>query len=602
MSYFSRLQRLNLSRTVKEVANLPTTPYTKLAAYYMAVGLQVLAGNGEGRDSADKNVSIIRSLVKPLDYKKYGLPEKYFSYTDPKIIQSFPKEIKSAIKKMANDPSVSADETSILKFSVNFLLNPIKNPNYVDRAKKYALTISAAYYRNFTKVLERIQNSTSGNKSNIQAIQTELSELVAKIMGKTAKADQLAVPNAKITDMRRAGGNNLDVARKYAALRRDIGLAYDRDLADFITKSSPSIVPVQDVFEHMKKLGYKIQKLPDVPKKIGIKVGIHLGKLKYYTSDDRPLLQNIPANAKDFQLSKRYDPKTGEGGYLTYSSDQAMGVTRVYTEAHHNSSVKKISSDAQAVSSKIDKVLTRWKKDLISSDPIKKMGATASVMIYMTAMRVGARQNSAASQSGEATYGAISLRPRHVILRPNTIILRYKGKAASKTGIEQQHTIKVDPSDGLTKRLYQNLEQFMKNKKKDDLIFSIPNKNPSKKPIVLSYSAYIQYLKDSGYPAGPHKMRRVRGTNLMLDMLKSEKFNLSAKGVKSLSAAQKEGEEFVINKILTPVAVLLGHKSGTGATLWRTSVKSYVEVQPLIDWFNSQQLRIPKWLPKKAED
>ena len=586
---------------VVEVASLPPTQYTKLGAYLLAVGLAVLAGNGEGQKSAERNAQIMRDLLNPKFIKKQGIPDNFFKF-DHAGVKTLSKYIKDAVKLMVEDPDVSSEEATLLKFSFNFMENPSKTPNYLEKARKHAATISAAYYRNFEKVVSRIQGSTSGNKKNIVDLQRELSELVGEITGKKPKLDVLSVPNKIIVEMRRSGGDGLDKARKYATMRRDLGASYDKDLINFISSKNPSVVKIQDAYEHMTKLGYKIHKLPDVPKKIPLKVGMYLGKAKFYTGDDRPLAQNIPSTAKDFKLSARYDPKTGEGGYLTYTSDIAAGITRVYTESHLNKSSEKISSATQAVTNKIGSVLTRWKKDLTSIDPIKKMGATASVMIYMTAMRVGARQTSAASQSGEATYGAISLRPTHISLRKNSIFLKYKGKAASKTGLEQQHLIKVNPSDGLTKRVYQNLEKLMEGKKKTDLVFSVPSKVKGKKPIVLTYAAYIQYLKESGYPAGPHKMRRVRGTNLMIDLLKKEKFNLSVKAAGNLSRSQKEGEQFVIEKILTPIAILLGHKSGTGATLWRTTVKSYVEPQPLIDFFKAQGLRLPKWLPKKATD
>jgi len=584
-----------------EVASLPPTQYTKLGAYLLAKGLVVLAGNGEGKTYAERNAVIMKDLLNPRFTKKYAIPENFHKF-DPSGPALFVKPLKEAIKIMVEDPKVSAEEASLLKFAVNFMENPSKTPNYIERARKHAATISAAYYRNFEKVVGKIQGSTSGNKSNIVDLQRQLSELVSEITGKKAKPDVLNVPNTTIVEMRRSGGDNLDKARRYAQMRRELGASYDKDLIGFISSKNPSVVKIQDAYTYMDKLGYKIHKIPNVAKSIPLKLGMSLGKPKFYTGDDRPIAQNIPSNAKDIKLSPRYDPKTGAGGYLTYTSDVAAGITRVYTEAHQNQSASKISSDTQAVTTKMTSVLSRWKKDLTSTDPIKKMGATASVMIYMTAMRVGARQTTAAAQSGVATYGAISLRPPHIILRKNSIFLKYKGKAASKTGLEQQHIIKVNPADGLTKRVYQNLEKLMAGKKKTDLVFSVPNKNKNKKPVVLTYAAYIQYLKDSGYPAGPHKMRRVRGTNLMIDLLKKEKFNLSVKASGNLSRSQKEGEQFVIEKILTPIAILLGHKSGTGATLWRTTVKSYVEVKPLIDFFQKQGLRAPKWLPKKASD
>ena len=150
----------------------------------------------------------------------------------------------------------------------------------------------------------------------------------------------------------------------------------------------------------------------------------------------------------------------------------------------------------------------------------------------------------------------------------------------------------------MSKKLKNNLSTLLKGKKGDDLVFSIEGKNDKLK--ILTYDSFRKYLEISGYPAGIHKIRRVRGTNLMLDLLKQHKFKPSSKSNKLLRRKQKEAEEFIINKILIPIAKLLGHKSGTGKDLWTTTAKSYIDPVPLIKWFEHHELRMPKWLPKAA--
>lgn len=582
-----------------EVANLPPTQVTKLGCFFLAVGLQVLAGEGEGKVISKKFAQQIENMLEPAYFKDYGIPASYIkTYDKVHINQSFVKELKTKAKKIINDPSVSTNEVQLMKFAILFMENPTKNPNYVDRAKKHAMSVSAAYYRNFQKVMDRIQVSTSGNKTNIKALHDELADVVGEILGKKPRKEALYVENPIIQKMRIKGGKDTELAGRYRKIRLEISLAYDMDIGTYLSEQAGNIAYVHDVYDHMEALGYRLHKLPHVTKKIPLKLGLQLGKPKFYTDAGLPLASAIPSTAKDITFAKTYK-EDGTGAYLTYTSDMAAGVTRVYTEIHASKSAQKISAATTSISSKIDKVLGNWKKDLTSPDPTKMMGATAAVMIYMTAMRVGARQTSAASNTGVPTYGAISLRPRHITLKPTSIYIKYKGKSSAKSGVEQKHLIKVSSGDPLSKRLYNNLGKLVEGKKGDQLVFSMPGPR-GKKDVTLTYSKFNEYLKASGYPAGIHKMRRVRGTNLMLDLLKENKWKVSKKAEGNLARSQKEGETFVIDKVLIPIANLLGHKSGTGADLWRTTAKSYIEPEPLIKWFTEKNLRIPNWLPKKA--
>lgn len=582
-----------------ETANYPQTPVTKLACLYLAIGLQVLAGKGEAQGIARRFVQQMERFVTPADFTKYKIPAAYVvGYDDPGVSQSLIKELKTRVRKIINDRSVSTEELNFLKFSLLFAEDPDKRPNYVERAKKMALKVSTAYYRNFTKVVDHVHEATSSNKVSVQAIQTELAELVSELTGKKLDKNVLDVPTKLIQELRVStkSTSKLEQVKRYKELRRDLVIALDNAMASFIAKNDGKVY-IHELNEYTEKLGFKIRRVPKTTKKIPLKVGFFGGKLKYYTDDDRPIEQGIPSIAKDIKFPKTYDKKTGTGAYLTYTSDLAFGITRVYTEAHVAKRVEKISSATKAVSTKIDSVLARWKKDLTSPDPIKKMGATAAVMIYLTAMRVGARQTTAASNTGVPTYGGISLRPRHITLRKGGIFIKYKGKSSGKSGVEQKHLIKVT-SDPLTKRLYNNLAELLKGKKGDTLVFSMKAKRG--KDVVLTYTRFRDYIKNSGYPAGIHKMRRVRGTNLMIELLKTTKWKPSAQAKGKIAKEQKEAENYAIQKVLIPIANLLGHKSGTGADLWRTTAKSYIEPEPLVKFFETNNLRIPKWLPKTA--
>jgi DNA topoisomerase IB len=241
-----------------------------------------------------------------------------------------------------------------------------------------------------------------------------------------------------------------------------------------------------------------------------------------------------------------------------------------------------------------DKYVARWVKDLTNKDdnPTTRMMGSICYMIYLTGMRIGTRIKTAASVKGIMTYGAMSLRYEHIRLNAQSITIQYPGKK----NVPQKHIITVNTPQ--TKQLYKNLQEFMKGKSKGDIIFSYMYKTGTEK--TMNTGVLSVYLKSVGFPAGIHKVRHARGTQFVIDALAKNTWKPSLKANTTLKK-QKEAEDWFKKKILEPVAGFLGHKSGGDKLLWKTSVQNYCNPQPIKDWFEAQQLRIPKWVPLKEE-
>lgn len=579
-----------------EVANLPRSNITWLGCFLLGMGLQVLADKTEGKDIAQRFTQQVHDKLDLGALKKYGIiPGTLKVYSNAKIIQSFMPNIRGGIQQIADDPSVTSDEIKFVRFASNFVKAPDKSEKYIDRVRKHAALVGPSFLNNVDKVLNRIGGkSASKSSSTIAALYTELADIVAEITGKKANPKNLSVPADDIKELRAGTNAELDLARRYADVRRRIGSAYDQAIASYFA-SSDGPVKVQDAYQHMEGLGFLSQKIPQAGRNVNLKVSLYGGKIKYYTNDGKPLSASIPANATEIKHARTYDSKAGTGAYLSYTSPQAAGFTRIYTEMHQNQSTENKFATAAKIDSSINKVLAKWKSGMKDTNPLKMMGATAAVMIYLTGMRVGSRQHTAASNTGKPTYGAISLRPRHVRIKGNSIILEYEGKAAGKTGLKQKHEIIVN--DEMTRTLKNNLQALLQDKEKNDLVFSVKR---GKTLDEMTYSDFAKYLKMSGYPAGIHKLRHVRGTNLLIEALEKHKDWKPSAKASTLEKKQKEAELFIVDKIITPVSIMLGHKSGTNATLWRTTIKSYINPTPVASWFMSHNLRIPSWLPRKT--
>lgn len=579
-----------------ETANLPSSAITKLGSFLLASGLALIA-NGE----ADK---ISRAFVKQLydiqdwgTIRRYGIKDSWLS-PKPEITKGLAREIRTAItKKVANDPTVTAEELKFIKYAVLFAGDPKRTDNAVDKARNFAAQVSQAFLRNYNKVVDRIEESggvsVSANKRAIGEVYAELDTVMEQILGRKLKKDEKSISADIVKKFRAGNAKQMELIKNYKALKRQLSVNYDMDFLKFMS-GKEDLVPVYEVYQHMSKLGYRDQKVVKTSASFPLKVGITNGKLKYYTQSGKPILNGIPADAVDIKLSRTYKETDGSGSYLSYTTPTAQGVTRVYTEMHSQAAGTAKFDKASNITANIDKIVKKWKTDLTATDPIKQMGASVAFMIYLTGMRIGSRQNTAASNSGEKTFGAISLRPRHISISGTSITLKYKGKK----GVEQRHVIPLN-SDPYVKRLAKNLTAYLKGKKGDTLVFSFTNDRGTEK--VLTPHLFNQYIKASGYPYGIHKLRHVRGTALVAEMLEKNTWKPSTAAKNNLTKRQKEAEEFIVTKVITPATKLLGHKAAGDKLLWRTTVRSYIDPTVLRNFFTSNDLRVPNWLPTTVE-
>lgn len=592
------MNTININNNVAvEVANLPPSTITKLGCFMLATGLGVVA-KGDAEKTAK---SFIKQLYEIQDWstlRRYGIKDTWLSL-NPAITQSLLREVKKAVtKKVSNDPTVTSEELKFVKYATLFAENPKRTENALDKANKYAAQISPAFLRNFNKVVEKIEvnggYSATSNKRAINDVYDEVEEVVADILGKDAKRGQITVPGEVIKNMRKSTDKeDLQLATRYRALKRQLSVNYDLDFLKFMSQQS-DLVPAYDAYQYMDKLGYREHKVVKVAKTFPLKVGVVNGKLKYFTDSERPIAAGIPANATDIKLSRTYKDSDGSGSYLSYTTPGALGISKVYTEAHSQQAAASKFTKADKISENIDKIVTKWKSDLTSRDTLKQMAATAAYMIYLTGMRVGSRQKTAASATGEKTFGAISLRPNHITISGDTVTLKYKGKK----GVEQKHIIKAT-GNAYVKRLAKNLAEYKKDKRGDTLVFSFVNERGTEK--ILTPHLFTQYLRTSGYPYGIHKLRHVRGTALVEDMLAKNTFKPSAAAKTNLTKKQKEAETFIIDKVISPATKLLGHRAAGDKLLWRTTVRSYIDPTVLINFFDSNGLRKPSWLPTAIE-
>ena len=115
---------------------------------------------------------------------------------------------------------------------------------------------------------------------------------------------------------------------------------------------------------------------------------------------------------------------------------------------------------AKNLSREIENVKTQIVKDMQDKEQKNKRIATACYLIYRTAMRVGDEKDPDEAD----TVGATTLRKEHIKLTNNAIEFDFLGKDS----VRWKETI---PAEGQDKQFYDNLKEFVSNKKESEEIF-----------------------------------------------------------------------------------------------------------------------------------
>lgn len=574
-----------------ETATMKPTVPVRLAKYLIAQKLSDLTkNNAKLHNAAIDLVKKTYSELSVADVIRVGFNKTYFSELKPygTLYMNNAGMKKVAKTNIANNPNFTREEATVLSQALLFFGRFNLVYQQLDKVVPLANKISPKFGVQVSDIVDKVDlgKSTARNPSNsVDNLYASLKELVKEATGKVG----VKITQDRINALKTGTQKQATLVSNYNAIKRKITASYDKDLASYIARQDKPPY-VHEAYLHMEDLGYETHKLIATPKKIPLKVNIAAGKLIYMTEDGRTIDGGIPPDAVKITFMKTYDPATGKGAYLSYTTPNAAGITRKYTEEHKKVAGVEKFDKADLVAENITKYVTKWSRDLNSKDDTIAMAATVCMLIYKTGMRVGTKVNSR-SISGDKAYGALTLLVKQVTLSPTKITLKY----IAKKQVPQTNIIPV--KDKYDKIILRNLKEFVTGKTGTDLVFSYENARGTVKR--LTPQQLTTYLKSMGYTAGIHKIRHVRGTNLAIALLNSKPWRPS-KEDKTLNKRQASAEEYIKAKILKPVADLLGHKSKDGKPQWQTSISNYLNPAPFVKWFKDNGLRLPKWLPKTA--
>lgn len=225
----------------------------------------------------------------------------------------------------------------------------------------------------------------------------------------------------------------------------------------------------------------------------------------------------------------------------------------------------------------------RWVTDLKKDGTKEQIMACMVELLWATSSRIGEKGNATA---GKETFGLSTLNPSHIVVSTNQIQLKFAGKKAydkaGNTVNEQNFIYKVN--DVTSKKVQAIVKQLMQGKAKSATVFEF---NGS--PMIRQYIG--KYLKSIGVALSSHGFRHINGTRIALAELAQCPY-------KKGQATQAQVEKWV-KDALKKVGNALHHRNGTNVTAM-TAITSYIDPGLLVDFFEGQGLRVPKWVPVKA--
>lgn len=487
-----------------------------------------------------------------------------------------------------------ADEKDLFKRGI-YLIKYAGNSSYSDStmtwlgnmAKAMSVKLGNAYVTYFAKNI----GTPKAADGNVKVIYNGLEEAV-KALRKTGTY----IPPAELKAMQFTTTNQVQAKARYEQLRKDLKSMTESTLYQLLSNGPLKVKTAEKEF---KAFGFR--DTPFVTEKDGYTGMIGLdskGKLAYYSNSGR-LLAGAVAPGSKVTMNKKYDESTDDTYFFKFRAPKAVSDTLIYSTKFKNIKNEEKHEKTTAHSDKVAIWIKAWERDLMNKDPMRHVPAAVALLLYLTSARIGTSKENRSLKGGAHTYGISTLRRQHVKVTGASIILNYVGKK----GMNQKHVLKLDTK--VNKRIATILTRLIKDKKKDDLVFSFPRPTSRTGAIQeVNPTFFRQYLKSVGVTINPHALRHIRGTELARQELESQTWTPTVKA-KTLAAKQREAETFMKDKVLTKVANLLGHKSiknGVEQPAWRTSIQSYVQPSLISQWFKDKRLTVPKWVPSKLEE
>ena len=367
-----------------------------------------------------------------------------------------------------------------------------------------------------------------------------IEKLARKLTGKDYVRIPLAV-SKKFSDKVR----NSQLYKDYLAAKKSHNDYWKQWLMRLVRSSGKKTLDAKEVVDKANAAKLKIINIPDG----------FIGRIdengKFYTTDEQLLSGGSPIGT--FRLNKAYDPNDDKPSYYgAVSNPDFRSAQKMYTMKSITGRRMQKEHKVEALVGKIDKIINRWKKELMSGTGETKLLGAILECCWETGGRIGSERG---RTDGKKTYGISSLRVKHITPVGSKLKLKYKGK----DGQLQQHIL--EPVDKYSKELIKTIKAQMEGKEPDERLWGD-----------IDSAMVNRHLRTLGAPAGTtvHKLRHSLATKIWLETEPTIKL----KKVDSKSVEEAEKSIGVL------VGKQLGHfkntKDGEHLTQGGTSLANYI--------------------------
>lgn len=480
------------------------------------------------------------------------------------------RDIKAKAKDIQKDLSITPEQFTLLKNTYSNILRPSATTwNAIHR--DVDILDSPKLSASFTADDE--EGGAVLKKAGPDSIDIKKAITVTKNIVKLAGGTGCFANEDQLKDLRE---NKTAEFSKYSAAIKPIKMLAEKTLFNLVRASGEKLILIDEARKAMDAKGIN-HNLPD-----GLTGGYIDAKGISYTSEKK---QIAPVMQGKVMMNPKYDAKLDN----TYV---ASGLVTSIRKRYATVELAKKSKDAtfSAVHAFLDDEKTyrdKWLQDVLIAKPSSKAErrdqvlSTIVELIYLTNSRIGGKNN---KTKGEPTYGMSTLQVQHLKLKPEEISYNYTGKK----GAAQIARVKVN--NAATKQIYKTLVTLVANKNPTDLVFTI-----DKKPV--NAEAVNSYIRGAsvGLPKEftVHRFRNAAGTKAAMEFIKRSPFK------KSTNPSQTQVTSWFMEEA-TKIGEMLMHRNGEEFT-GMTSIKSYIDPQVIVEFFQSLDLHPPKKMGIKID-
>lgn len=288
----------------------------------------------------------------------------------------------------------------------------------------------------------------------------------------------------------------------------------------------------------------------------------------FHTEYGKPLDAVV---GKNVTMNKAYtkDDSSYYCTHMPFISKTGIPV-KVYTVDHRKKSSQRLHNGAREALNVLEDVRSAFSsaiKPILNGKfgNTESMAALVCKVIDETAGRIG----NPGSERDAKTFGIHNLLVKHARLSKDKVILKYIGKK----GIPQEHKVE----DASTVKA---ISLLIEGRDKGQYIFSKDGERP------VSPSTVGTYLKSTGFPASPHRFRKLWANKIFNE--------LAFKGIEGKKLTEKQAKE----KFLAAVEVVA---KKLGQTEKNTSIKSYIDPVLMKRFWDIVKHKVPAVVQKAID-